>query len=69
MEAEKTYVGFTLRDQKFEEMLRQLVAFCVGDLDAYILRKDLFTQAEKEWNFISHFRKPPLRETILLFPL
>ena len=64
-EAEKTYIGVTLRDQKFDQMLRQLVALFLGDLDAYILRKDLFTQAEKEWNFISHFRKPPLGEEIL----
>ena len=65
METETTYADATIRDQKFVEMLRQLVALFLRDLDAYNLRKDLFTQAEKEWNFISLFRKPPLGEGII----
>ena len=56
MKVEETYVGVTLRDQNFDEVLRQLVVLFPGDLDAYNLHKDLLTQEEKEWNFISLFR-------------
>ena len=60
MQAEDTYTGVTLRDQNFDQVLRELVALFLGDLDAYILHKDLFAQAEKEWNFISLFREPSI---------
>ena len=66
MESEGTYVSVTLRDPKFDKVLRRLVVLFIGDLDAYILWKNLFTQEENEWNFISLFHIPSPGKGILL---